>query len=106
MLITTVPASRSISDKQARDVERAMDAYTRRTGTAAADYLPSAMPTPSSPVLASTSRAGVSKFVLRPLGADGADVMGQTRRLIAEVLPEVAARWPRPSKEAVKPAKG
>ncbi len=33
--------------------------------------------------------AGVSKFVLRPVGAGGDDLMGQTRRLIAEVLPEL-----------------
>lgn len=33
--------------------------------------------------------AGVSKFVLRPMGTDGQDVMEQTRRLAAEVLPVV-----------------
>lgn len=33
--------------------------------------------------------AGASKFVLRPMGADAADVMEQTRRLAAEVLPAV-----------------
>jgi probable F420-dependent oxidoreductase len=39
--------------------------------------------------------AGVSKFVLRPvLGGEDA-VLGQTRRLIEDVLPAVAARWPR-----------
>ncbi|MCE2390517.1 MAG: LLM class flavin-dependent oxidoreductase [Proteobacteria bacterium] len=32
--------------------------------------------------------AGISKFVLRPLAADMADLMDQTRRLIEEVLPE------------------
>ncbi len=36
--------------------------------------------------------AGVSKFVLRPLGAGDADVMAQTERLIAEVLPQVHGR--------------
>jgi probable F420-dependent oxidoreductase len=34
-------------------------------------------------------RAGVSKFVLRPLAADARDVMLQTRRLIESVLPAV-----------------
>jgi probable F420-dependent oxidoreductase len=34
-------------------------------------------------------RAGVSKFVLRPLAADFADLMEQTRRLIRTVLPAV-----------------
>lgn len=34
-------------------------------------------------------RAGISKFVLRPLAADAADCMAQTRRLIDDVLPWV-----------------
>jgi probable F420-dependent oxidoreductase len=33
--------------------------------------------------------AGASKFVLRPMGTDAADVMRQTRRLAEEVLPAV-----------------
>ncbi len=33
--------------------------------------------------------AGVSKFILRPIGGDDEDVMAQTRRLIDEVLPAV-----------------
>ena len=36
-------------------------------------------------------RAGVSKFVLRPIAAGDADVIDQTERLIAEVLPVVHA---------------
>jgi probable F420-dependent oxidoreductase len=39
--------------------------------------------------------AGVSKFVLRPLRRGEEAVLGQTRRLIEQVLPAVAARWPR-----------
>jgi probable F420-dependent oxidoreductase len=39
--------------------------------------------------------AGVSKFVLRPVVAGDDAVLGQTRRLIEEVLPVVAERWPR-----------
>ena len=37
--------------------------------------------------------AGVSKFVVRPVAADGAFVLEQTRRLIDEVLPKVEARF-------------
>ena len=40
--------------------------------------------------------AGISKFILRPLGEGDADLMAQTERLIAEILPEVARRWPKP----------
>jgi hypothetical protein len=39
---------------------------------------------------------GVSKFILRPLGFGDADMMAQTERLIAEVLPMAPARWPKP----------
>ncbi len=39
--------------------------------------------------------AGVSKFILRPLLSGEEMVLAQTRRLIEEVLPAVAARWPR-----------
>ncbi len=39
--------------------------------------------------------AGISKFILRPLGEGDADLMAQTERLIAEILPEVALRWPK-----------
>lgn len=34
-------------------------------------------------------RAGVSKFVMRPLATDGADMIAQTRRLIETVIPAV-----------------
>ena len=44
--------------------------------------------------------AGVSKFVLRPVGAGDEDVLAQTRQLIEQVLPMVATRWPRPRKHA------
>jgi alkanesulfonate monooxygenase SsuD/methylene tetrahydromethanopterin reductase-like flavin-dependent oxidoreductase (luciferase family) len=39
--------------------------------------------------------AGVSKFILRPLLRGEEAVLGQTRRLIDQVLPAVAIRWPR-----------
>jgi len=41
--------------------------------------------------------AGISKFILRPMGANDAEIISQTERLIAEVIPEVARRWPKPS---------
>jgi hypothetical protein len=40
----------------------------------------------------------VSKFILRPAAKGDDDIMAQTRRLIDEVLPLVAARWPKPRK--------
>jgi len=42
--------------------------------------------------------AGVSKFVLRPLGADDDTILAQTRLLIEQVLPRLETRWPRRAK--------
>jgi probable F420-dependent oxidoreductase len=44
--------------------------------------------------------AGASKFILRPIADGDADMLAQTKRLVEEVLPQVAARWPRPRKVA------
>jgi hypothetical protein len=44
--------------------------------------------------------AGVSKFILRPAARGDEELLTQTRRLIEEVLPIVAARWPKPAKRA------
>ncbi len=44
--------------------------------------------------------AGASKFILRPAAQGDADMLAQTKRLVEEVLPLVAARWPRPRKAA------
>jgi probable F420-dependent oxidoreductase len=41
--------------------------------------------------------AGISKFILRPMGANDAEIIAQTERLIAEVIPEVSRRWPKPA---------
>jgi len=81
-----------------------MEAYARRTGSTPASYFAVGDADTILARLAEYVGAGLCKFVLRPLGADSADVMAQTRRLIAEVLPEVAVRWPKPSSEAAKPA--
>jgi len=40
--------------------------------------------------------AGISKFILRPMSRDDAEIIAQTERLIAEVIPEIARRWPKP----------
>jgi alkanesulfonate monooxygenase SsuD/methylene tetrahydromethanopterin reductase-like flavin-dependent oxidoreductase (luciferase family) len=43
---------------------------------------------------------GASKFVLRPAADSDEDMYEQTRRFAEEVLPLMAARWPRPSNDA------
>ena len=44
--------------------------------------------------------AGASKFILRPAARGDDDMLDQTRRLIEQVLPLVAARWPKQAKAA------
>ncbi|HEX4508245.1 MAG TPA: LLM class flavin-dependent oxidoreductase [Alphaproteobacteria bacterium] len=39
--------------------------------------------------------AGISKFILRPMGRDDDEIIAQTERLIGDVIPAVAARWPK-----------
>jgi len=81
-------------------LQRALDAYRRRTGRDAEGYFAIGNADTILGRIGEYVEAGVSKFVLRPLGADGGEIIEQTRRLIAEVLPRVAARWPRPAKVA------
>jgi hypothetical protein len=40
----------------------------------------------------------ISKFILRPAARGDSEMLAQTRRLIEEVLPLVATRWPKPKK--------
>ena len=43
---------------------------------------------------------GAQKFILRPVAQGDADMLAQTKRLIEEVLPQVATRWPKQRKAA------
>jgi probable F420-dependent oxidoreductase len=81
-------------------LQRAMDAYRRRTGLNADGYFALGDAEAILGRIGEYVAAGISKFVLRPLGADGEEIIDQSRRLIAEVLPEVAVRWPKPAKVA------
>jgi probable F420-dependent oxidoreductase len=50
--------------------------------------------------LAAYVDAGASKFILRPAAQGDADMLAQTRQLVDEVLPMVAAQWPKVRKAA------
>ena len=43
--------------------------------------------------IAAYIEAGISKFILRPMGRDDDEIIAQTERLIGELLPAVAKRW-------------
>lgn len=80
-------------------VQRGLEAYKRRTGRDATGYFAVGDATAIVERIAEYIAAGVSKFVLRPVGA-GDEVLAQTRQLIEQVLPRVASRWPKPAKPA------
>ena len=85
-------------------LQRAMDAYRQRTKR---DPLGQFAVGDADAILARIAEyvaAGVSKFVLRPAVAGDDAVLAQTRRLIGEVLPRVASRWPRTAKAAAQEA--
>jgi probable F420-dependent oxidoreductase len=78
-------------------VQRGMEAYTKRTGRAADGYFAVGDAGTILGRIAEYVAAGISKFILRPVGAGEEAMLAQTRRLIDEVLPQVAARWPKAS---------
>jgi hypothetical protein len=41
-----------------------------------------------------------AKFILRPVAQGDSEMLAQTLRLVEEVLPAVAAQWPRQRKAA------
>jgi len=84
--------------RDAPGVAKAMEAYTKRTGRDATHAFAVGDVDTILARLTEYVDAGVSKFILRPLG-DGDDAMlAQTRMLIEQVLPRAEARWPRRAK--------
>src|SRR5580704_6252183 len=79
---------------------RAMETYRARTGRDPTTMFAVGDAATIVDRIAGFVEAGASKFILRPAGGDDADLLDQTRRLIEEVLPAVAARWPKPAKLA------
>jgi probable F420-dependent oxidoreductase len=80
-------------------VKRAMDAYGKRTGR---DPTRQFAVGDAETILERVGQyvaGGIQKFILRPVGA-GEHVLAQTRQLIEQVLPQLAARWPKPAKAA------
>jgi probable F420-dependent oxidoreductase len=76
---------------------RLYEAYRKRTGRDPASYFAIGDAQAIEARIADYVDAGISKFILRPAAQGDEDVLAQTRRLIDEVLPRVARRWPRPS---------
>ena len=81
-------------------VARAIDAYAKRTGRDATDVFAVGDTEAILARIAEYVEAGVSKFILRPLGGDDDAILTQTRLLIEQVLPRAEARWPKRPKVA------
>ncbi len=79
---------------------RLFDAYRRRTGRDPERHFAIGDAEAIVERIAAFVAAGISKFILRPAARGDDEMLAQTRRLIEEVLPRVAARWPRPAKRA------
>ena len=77
-----------------------MAAYEKRTGRNPAGYFAVGDEKVILDRVAEYAAVGVEKFILRPVGPDGDAIIGQTRKLIEKVLPQVEARWPKKAKAA------
>ncbi len=79
-------------------LKRPMEAYQKRTGRDPLGYFAVGDGDVIVERIAAYVANGVEKFVLRPVGRGDAAIEGQTRRLLDEVVPRVAKRWPRRAK--------
>jgi probable F420-dependent oxidoreductase len=79
---------------------RVAEAYRARTGRDAREAFAVGDAATIMARLAAYVEAGASKFILRPAAQGDTDMLDQTRLLVEQVLPQVAARWPRPVKQA------
>ena len=79
-------------------LDRLFEAYKKRTGRDPLRYFAIGDADAVVERIAAYVAAGISKFILRPAARGDDEMLSQTRRLIEEVLPLVAARWPKPAK--------
>jgi probable F420-dependent oxidoreductase len=81
-------------------VAKVMEQYRARTGRDPRDLFAMGDADAILQRIAAYVDAGASKFILRPIADGDADMLAQTKRLVEDVLPLVAARWPRQRKAA------
>jgi probable F420-dependent oxidoreductase len=81
-------------------LDRLLDAYRKRTGRDPLRYFAIGDAAAIVEHIAAYVAVGISKFILRPTARGDEEMLEQTRRLIEEVLPRVAARWPKPARRA------
>ncbi len=81
-------------------VAKVLDQYKARTGRDGRDYFAVGGADEIMERLTAYVEAGASKFILRPAADGDMDMLAQTTLLVEEVLPRVAAKWPKPPKAA------
>ena len=81
-------------------VAQTMEAYRRRTGRDPTRHFVIGDAAAIFDRIGEYVAAGASKFILRPAARGDEEMLAQTRMLIEQVLPRVAARWPKPIKPA------
>jgi len=81
-------------------VVRLMEAYRKRTGRDPRERFAVGGAPEILARLTEFVDAGISKFILRPAAEGDEDFLAQSKRLIEEILPAVASRWPRPRRQA------
>ena len=79
-------------------IAKVMDDYRMRTGRDARVHFAFGDAATIVGRISDYVAAGACKFILRPVANGDADMYAQTKRLVEEVLPVMAARWPRPAK--------
>ena len=80
-------------------VSKVLEEYKARTGREGRDYFAMGDAELIANRIAEYVDVGACKFILRPVATGDADMYAQTKRLIEDVLPIVAARWPKPAKK-------
>jgi probable F420-dependent oxidoreductase len=76
-------------------VAKAMEQYRARTGRDPGDLFAIGDAGTILRRLDDYIQAGASKFILRPVADGDADMLAQTQQLVEQVLPAVAASWPK-----------
>ena len=80
-------------------ITKVLEEYKNRTGRDGREYFAMGDAETIIARIADYVDAGACKFILRPVASGDADMYHQTKRLIEEVLPVMAARWPKPAKK-------
>ena len=81
-------------------VAKVMAAYQARTGRDPSAHFAFGDVETVMTRLAAYVEAGASKFILRPAAEGDEDMYAQTKLMVEQVLPRMAARWPKPPKLA------